>query len=434
MCDYVITSRVFKGRLVRVSSNCMSVGDLIPRLIRFIRSAGSAKVSPPKSQRVAISGHFTALLISLVMTLGILALNIFRDGYTRTIYEPRNVYVWNGGKFVDTTNTTGLDNMASDVLGMASICSACVHIIKPGKIMLSAAGFFEKQDFRKEQSANKSICLNGVQTREKMGIKVSTNKVFHHPSREAVLQESMQGKPARFQFLSNNPRLHSGERCQVNVFTQGSTEKWTLGGSIAGTRFGARATRNEKGHISFRAGVAYHNVDSFEAPGMDSNGQGCKNLSSTTMFANRFNATVVEVGMKQDLRQLELVIVDTLTNVIRTGYGSFELPEILIRGYFSGILDSHDDSGGPLGTFVSRQVDIRKGQQQVAELSMLAIIGVIVTLVGTVLLLAVAIFVHPRVRLSSTSYISQLHREQQLENGWGIEPGDKDRGEDLATA
>lgn len=64
------------------------------------------------------------------------------------------------------------------------------------------------------------------------------------------------------------------------------------------------------------------------------------------------------------------------------------------------------------------------------ELSVLAIVGVIVTLLETVLVLVMTTFVRPKVRLSSPSYISELHRERQLENGWSDETSDKDCGED----
>lgn len=78
---------------------------------------------------------------------------------------------------------------------------------------------------------------------------------------------------------------------------------------------------------------------------------------------NRFDASIVEVGIKQYLRQLELVIVDMLNHTSFTeGAESLYSQEILLRVYFAGVRDKIF-SEGVRGTFDSTQVDIRKGQQ-----------------------------------------------------------------------
>lgn len=124
---YAITTHVFKGRLVKLSSSYLSVEDLITRLISFMRPAGGANASLSNSHKVAISAQFMVILISLVMTFGIFVLNLFTDGATTPKYESRKLFLCNGAKFINLTAVADLPARAAfDVFGMSPFRSASV--------------------------------------------------------------------------------------------------------------------------------------------------------------------------------------------------------------------------------------------------------------------------------------------------------------------
>ncbi|KAI0564807.1 hypothetical protein FGB62_23g125 [Gracilaria domingensis] len=330
----------------------------------------------------------------------------------------RDVFVWNNGSFVDTTQSTGLDSRAADVLGMAGVRRACIKRTDTNSFDMYAVGFLEVQNFEKSRSANGSLCLDGEQTREKRGISISTNRIFNPPA-DPVYKEDMEGEPAQFTFITSIDRTGTPDYCRVLVTTDTSSEEWTLSSEdfYGRTRFAVRATRNESNTIVVKVGVAYHFLDSAEVGTELRGDETCEDLSTTMFASNRFTAAITEIDTALNLTQLELVVADMLASIVRSGYGRLESQEIMLRAYYAGTTDSDEDSGEPLGTFISRQVAVATGVQQVTELSTLAIVGAVLTAFGTLLLFGLAICLQPQVRLTSSTYVSQLYMSNTLESG-----------------
>lgn len=411
------TRRVLQGSPVKIRDSSLTVEDLIPRVIRVIRTAFARHkhfASNAETPVADVTRQLLPLSISIVMSVAIVLTSSFIDGASVPDFVTSDMFIWNGGMFVDTTST-GVNKSAADILGMAGVQRACVERVDAETYNLYAAAFSEPQDFKTCRSANKSVCMNGRETKQVIGVTIQTHRIFNPTSIEYIKVEDMEGAPANFTFLEYISRPGSPDHCRVRVSTTDSSTDWTFSDEYLGTRFATRATVEAKGVIVLRAGVAYRNMDGPETWGGVPSTP-CGNLSTELFAPNRFTAKITPMGIRQDPFLLELVVADMLREISLSGYNRVESQEVMLRSYYAGAENVDEDAGQSFGTFVPRQIQTNNGMTQITVISGVSVVGLALTILGCFISLLVFIFLRPDVRVTSVSYISRLYNRRDREN------------------
>lgn len=421
--NYMTTCMLLAGRKVKIRDNSTSVEDLVPRSFQAMHALYRKMTQQTSEAHFGVARLFVTVSISLFLTTGMFLLGTFTDGRTEPVFKNQSVAVWNGGRFVDTSTLSGLDGQASDIAEMTRVRIACIVPYESFAYKLHAVGFQDPQLlFEDGGDPDSFICLDGTRTKQTVGIELYVQDKTIIPAAQPVSRKDMGGQPASFQFIQNMVRSRTPNLCRVNVTSGGETMDWAFSqeDSASRTRFAVRAMRNESDNnaILVKVGVAYHFLDSDQTHLVEVQPD-CSQLSLTMFADNRFTAKIQEDGVELNLRHLEMVILDMLVGLVKSGYERSEPEEVMFHAYYAGVLHPNKDGSGDGVKFKSKQIDLNVEMRQITVMADDAVVGLYLTIIGTLILVIVSVPLQPVVRMTSPAYISALYSSNRVGGGDG---------------
>ena len=203
--------------------------------------------------------------------------------------------------------------------------------------------------------------------------------------------------------------------CHVRMSTNGSSTDWTYKSYLGWNAFAARATIGSNGIITLRirsvgekekyeTGIGSSEWSVSQGPCPDYT---FRNSSVEFLFLPQVTVMITTIGIEQDLRQLEVAVLDMLHQIGPPASIAIELQDRMFRSYYAG------RSGNQ--AFVPRQIEIAGGTIQITTISGVAVIGFGLTIVGCFISFLVLIFLRTSVRVTSVSYISRLYSGRDAE-------------------
>ncbi|PXF48956.1 hypothetical protein BWQ96_01298 [Gracilariopsis chorda] len=362
----ITNRRTFRN--ARVKGNAVRIGQQLPSISR-----------PLTLLRTRAAGNKLLLIGEIVIAIVIFWLELGVNGETQGEYNLQTRYVLNGGGFPDVAPLSNLTRLRI-IKGLSSQSRSCFRQVERDTYELYGVSYTSPQNFEKDVARkygfNQSLCLGPDNVESGVGIRFVTD--YDSDVGEHDLNTS-RFRPGRIPDGVEDAPLPGS--CEGSLY--GTNTFTVLGTYISGSRIMATAIEEDKDRFEIEIGglvnLEYDDPNDYTILERDYGTSTCIDLNYTRMTRREFSIKVTAMNTKLDVRGLARAVIAYMNDKTPHPYPEdsgvyrpYNAVDLFTDIFFSGEIESDEDTEQVIGQFDRMQVRVRGKEREVTVLSLSA--------------------------------------------------------------